>query len=140
VSLREVLDLNSAAVSGFTRVYAWQGADTIQIAPAPITGDQITIFYVPSPTALSAAGDVPSAIPSQFQERLLASYGLSRMYELEDPQVAAQYTARYAQHLNDFKNWMLKRQGATARSTNVGYPSRPNRPIHDRSTYYSGIN
>jgi hypothetical protein len=62
------------------------------------------------------------------------------MYELEDPQMAAQYTARYAQHLNDFKTWMLKRQGATARSTNVGYPSRPNRPIHDRSTYYSGIN
>lgn len=140
VSLREVLDLNSAAVTGWTRVYAWQGADTLQIAPAPITGDQITLFYVPSPTALAAAGDIPSAIPSQFQERLISSYGLSRMYELENPEQAAFYTTRYQQHLNDFKNWMLKRQGNTARSTNVGYPSRPNRPVHDRSTYTSGMN
>lgn len=140
VSLREVLDLNSAAVTGFTRVYAWEGTDTLQIAPAPITGDQITLFYVPAPTALSAAGDVPSVIMSQWQERLLVSYGLSRFYELEESAQADFYRQKYLSYLAEFRTDLLARQGATSRGTNGGYPSRPNRPFHDRSTYFSGGN
>jgi hypothetical protein len=138
-SLREVLDLNSAAVTGFTRAYAFQGADTLQIAPAPSAGDTITIFYVPSPTALSAAGDVPSVIPSQWQERLLTSYGTSRLAEVESPDLAETYRQKYEGFLGQFQMWMMQRQGNTARGMIIGYPNRPNQPIHDRSTYFSGM-
>ena len=139
-SMRTVLDLNSAAVTGWTRAYSFEGTDTLLMAPAPITGDTITLYYVPSPTALSAAGDVPSAIMSQWQERLLATYGLSRMYELEDPAMADMYRQKYLSYLAEFESDMLSRMGSTSRGTNVGYANRPARPFHDRSTYYSGSN
>lgn len=137
-SLRDVLDLNSAAVTGFTRAYAFEGTDTLMLGPAPATGDTITLYYVPAPTALAAAGDVPSVIMSQWQERLLVTYGLFRFYELEDNQQAEAYEAKYDRLVAKFQRDLVGRQGATARGTNAGYPSRPNKPFHDRSTYVSG--
>lgn len=138
-SLREVLDLNSAAITGWTRAYAFDGVDTIILAPAPLSGDTITIYYVPTPTALSAGADVPSAIPSQWQERLLVSYGVSRLAEVESPDLAETYRGKYELYLQQFRQFLTDRQSNTARMTRVGYPNRPNMPFHDRSTYYSGI-
>jgi len=137
-SMREVLDLNSAAVTGWTRAYAFEGADTLLLAPSPATGDTITIYYTPSPTALSGGTDVPSAIPSQYQERLLTSYGAWRLAEGENGDLAESYHQKYNAYLAEFKTWMVKRQANTARGMTVGYPSRPRQPFHDRSTYYSG--
>lgn len=108
------------------------------MAPAPISGDTITLYYVPTPTALAAAGDVPSVIMGQWQERLIVTYGLSRFYEIENSDQAELYRQKYYAYIAEFKTDLLGRQAATSRGTNPGYPSRPNRPFHDRSTYYSG--
>lgn len=137
-SLRYVLDLNSAAVTGFTRAYTFDGVDTLILAPAPSSGDQITLYYVPAPTALSAGSDIPSVIPSQWQERLLVSYGVSRLAEVESPDLAETYRQKYEAFVGQFKSWLVMRQGNTARGMRVGYPNRPQMPYHDRSTYYSG--
>lgn len=136
-SLDEVLDLNQSGVVGFLREYTLLGRDTIVFSPAPATGDQVTIYYVPVPTALSAAGDIPSTIPSQFQFRLLSYYGSWMLGESEDAGLAEQYHAKYVQACADMQSWMNRRQGAQSRGTRVGYPDRTPKLPHDRSTYWS---
>jgi len=60
---------------GPTRKYALNGADVLMLWPAPSTGDSLTFYYVPRPTALVNATDDPSAaalggIPSEWHKAI----------------------------------------------------------------------
>jgi hypothetical protein len=53
------------------QMYSLQGADLLMVYPTPIQADNLTIYYIPRPTALSAPTDDPSTsslggIPSEF--------------------------------------------------------------------------
>jgi len=138
-TLQDVNDLNAAGVQGYVHSYAWLSEDSIVIGPAPATGDQLTLYYVPAPTALSAGSDVPSAIPSAYQFRLLSYYGSWMCAEGESAELAEQYHAKYLQALDDFSAYLNRKQGGASKKMKVGYPDRPQYPPHDRSTYWSGM-
>ena len=136
-NLAEVLDLNQAGVVGFIRLYYLLGEDTIIFSPAPSTGDQVTLYYVPRPTALSAAGDIPSQIPSQFQFRCLAYYGAWMLADNEDSAFAEGYHAKYEQAVSDLTSWLARHKNSQSPGMRSGYPDRTPRLPHDRSTYFS---
>jgi len=53
------------------QLYAVSGTNMLMVYPTPLTGDTITVYYVPRPTALASPTDDPSSaslggIPSEF--------------------------------------------------------------------------
>jgi|SRR5690242_11795274 len=53
------------------KMWALQGANLLMFYPAPLSADQVTVYYVPKPTALSNATDDPSGaslggIPTEY--------------------------------------------------------------------------
>ena len=63
----ELLALNATNPIGATRQYAFLGLDTLRLWPVPqTTGDILKVYYAQTPTELTADGDIPSDIPSQW--------------------------------------------------------------------------
>jgi hypothetical protein len=53
---------SSSLVTG----YALQGDDLIMLDGTPATGDELLVYYVPRPTAMTTGTDVPQYIPTEW--------------------------------------------------------------------------
>lgn len=136
VGYEEILRYRISSTTGYVRCYALVGVDNIELYPAPDAADSISIVYVSAPTALSADGDVPSAVPQEWQN-LIAIGATARMMDEEASEDVPTWQARWDQGTARFQAWVKKRSGATPRRSNVGYPSRNPSPSHDPSQYWS---
>lgn len=137
--LETVLQLNSTNPTGYVRKYAFQGLDNLYLWPAPqSTGDTLQIYYAQTPTVLSAAGDVPSAVPSQWQH-LIALGAAARMVDAvgEDVTLGTALEAKYEAAYKQFVKWVKGRQGRGTQKMPSGYARSTSWPPHDRSAYYS---
>jgi len=126
------------------RYYAVEGADLFLVWPTPTAADTIKVLYVPRPTALSATGDSPSYIPSEFH-KALEFYALWQAADYDDDgssQVGEVYRVQYEgvdgrggilRRIRSASRWKGGRSLSPAR---VGrrWPVRPRDPSTD--TYW----
>lgn len=137
-SMEEIIQLRTTLVGGYVRLYAMRDLDNLELYPAPqSSSDTLTIYYTQAPTALSADGDLPSAVPEEFGI-VIAYGGAARTAEAEDAQLASVYQQKYQQGVVDLKAWVRARTGKIPRRMRAGYPSRYPRVPHDPSTYTTG--
>lgn len=137
--LETVLQLNATLPTGYLRKYAFQGLNDLYVWPYPQNnGDTLTIYYAQTPTALSASGDVPSVVPTQWQH--LISIGASaRLTDAvgEDIALASALQQKYDTLYAAFVKWVRNRQGRGTQIMGSGYSRSVGWPPHDRSAYYS---
>ena len=139
ISADEIIALNATNPIGATRQYAFLGLDTIRVWPEPqTTGDTMTIYYAKTPTALVAASDVPTDIPSQWHWLISIGAG-ARLADAvgEDQNLSNALDAKFQVGMEKFQKFLTRRGGRTARRIQSGYLRTPRRPFHDNSTYYS---
>ena len=74
LSLQELLERRRATGTAPARYYTTDG-DLLTLYPTPGTGESLTVYYTPRPTALSATADSPTDIPAEFH-KLLEWYAL----------------------------------------------------------------
>lgn len=125
-TFEEILDLNSTQPTGFIRRYAILGSGsntTLQLYPAAQSaGDTITTWTSAPPTALSADGDTPTAIPSQWHY-LISVGAAARLIQAvgEDESLATAFEQKYDAGVAKFKQWLGRREGNTTQRIPVGY-------------------
>jgi hypothetical protein len=109
ISHFELLELRQAAGSSSNTVfvYATLGSNLFLLYPAPADADELTVYYVPRPATLSAAGDSPSEIPAEFHPAV-ELYALSRLASMRDDQTSAQ-GQRYA---DEYEKWVARAKRA----------------------------
>lgn len=135
----ELLALNATNPIGATRQYAFLGLDTLRLWPVPqTTGDILKVYYAQTPTTLSADGDIPSDIPSQWHW-LITIGAAARLADAvgEDQNLSMALDAKFQNGMVAFQKFLTRRSGRTARRIQVGFLRNPRRPFHDNSTYYS---
>jgi len=139
IAADEILALTATNPIGAARQYAFLGLDTIRLWPVPqATGDILRVYYAQTPTALSADGDIPSDIPSQWHW-LITIGAAARLADAvgEDQNLSMALDAKFQAGMIAFQKFMTRRSGRTARRIQVGFLRNPRRPFHDNSTYYS---
>lgn len=103
---QEILRMRAATGSGSTRYYALQGNDLLMFYPDLAITDVVTVYYVPKPTEMSAAGNDPSTdtyggIPVQYHDAL-EFYACWRMGSYDDDsssQMGLSYLALYREEV-----------------------------------------
>jgi hypothetical protein len=139
IAADEILALTATNPIGAARQYAFLGLDTIRLWPVPqATGDILKVYYAQTPTTLSADGDIPSDIPSQWHW-LITIGAAARLADAvgEDQNLSMALDAKFQAGMVAFQKFMTRRSGRTARRIQVGFLRNPRRPFHDNSTYYS---
>lgn len=105
------------AGSGGPQVYVVDGSSTtIRIRPTPDTTAvaAATIYYVQRPTALSADGDSPSEMPTEYHD-LIAEEAIARIAMSEEDAELSRGAAAVAASLRaELRAYMNRRRGATA--------------------------
>lgn len=65
------------------RYYAVDGANLFMVWPTPDSEQIINLLYVPRPSAMTADGDIPTAVPAEFH-KLLETYALWQAGDADD--------------------------------------------------------
>jgi hypothetical protein len=126
-----------------TRFYSVQGANLLMFYPAPGTGDTLTTYVVPLPTALANPTDDPSStsfagVPEVLHEAIFL-YAASKLASYDDDQSSAQgqrYRDWYNEELTRYKT-ILRKRGGTRNARAVVNDKRRRRLYHDNSIYPS---
>ena len=124
-----------------SRYYSVQGANMLMFYPAPGSGDTLTTYVVPVPTALAAQSDDPSTttmggIPEILHEAIFL-YACSQIGSYDDDQTSAQgqrYRDWYDKEITRYKT-ILRKRGGTRNARAVVNDKRRRRTMHDNSTY-----
>lgn len=124
-----------------TRYYAMSGANLLMFYPAPGTGDTLTVYHVPIPTALAGSTDDPSTttlggVPQILHEAIFL-YACSRCGSYDDDQTSAQgqrYRDWYKEEITRYKE-ILRKRGGTRNARAVVNDKRRRRVQHDNSVY-----
>jgi hypothetical protein len=114
VAPAEILELrvNSESGSPCTR-YAVEGLNMLMVYPTPVAADDVTIYYVPAPAVLSATGDTPSEIRSDFHD-LVEEYAKWKIAEdmgADYGGIAARAKANYEEGVKDLRKAMRSMGG-----------------------------
>lgn len=137
VSPYEILQYRRAQHSSSpSRFYALAGADLLMLYPTPGANAAVTIYYTPRPSALSATGQEPSDIPSQWH-KLVEMYANWRAADFDDDTTSQQgdrYRALYELGIREFRQDLRRRGGTRLGPAKVGrrtqrYPSRNDQDI-----------
>jgi hypothetical protein len=126
--------------TGPARLYSLNGANNLMIWPAPQTGDSLTFWYVPRPTALQNASDDPSmpafgGIPTEWH-KAIEWYALWQAGDYADDSSSSNgqsYQQTYEGWLKRVKKERSYKGGRYLGAITAGRRKRPFRP-HDPST------
>jgi hypothetical protein len=143
VSVEEMhwLRRGDSATGGDVYKYAVDGANLLMIYPTPDTADTLTLYYVPKPTEMSAAGNDPSVttyggIPVEFHEAI-EMYALWRMASYDDDgssQMGQVYRAQFDQGIREARKFIRNRGGRKLGPARIGRRTRvPHSPSADIS-------
>jgi hypothetical protein len=122
VTPEEILRLraNCDSTDPVTR-YAVDGM-TLMLWPTPASADVLHYYYVPRPTALAVAGDIPSDIPTQWHKALFW-YACAEMSDDRDDESSGQgelYRAKYEQMIVRIRKNMRRMGGRRLPRAKVG--------------------
>lgn len=109
--------------------------DFLALWPTPGTGETIKGIYVPSPTTLSASGETPSEIPTDFHD-LPELYAQARAAEYINhlpSNNGVLYRGYYEQRLRELKT-VIKKMGGPVLPRKTLNAARRLYPPHDPST------
>lgn len=125
------------AANPTVRMFALDGANMLRLYPSPSSSsDVLHATYVPSPTALSASGDAPSAsanggIPAEFHI-ILEDYVKWKAAEYANDQASSggqAYKASWAEGVMRAKGKMARKAGVVVGSARVGRGPRWTWPV-----------
>lgn len=142
----EILRMRNQTTSTGTRVgwYALNGSDLLMVYPTPAAADNLEIYYVPRPTAMSATGNDPSTetyggIPSEYHQAIeLYALGEAAAYTDHAPsQNGARFKAEYQGWLLQIRRAMRHRGGRNIGRAVVGggRPPVPSNPSTDDGSW-----
>jgi hypothetical protein len=146
LTVPELLSLrrNSTAATSPALFYALAGNNTVLFHPAPGASDTFTMYYVPTPTALSAGTDDPSGattggIPVAYH-KAIEFYACSEAADANDDassQEGAKYFQLYQDQVKKIKGHLRRRGGQKKPRAKATGPKgfRGHYPNHDNSTY-----
>lgn len=126
-----------------TRFYAVSGANLLMFYPAPGSGDTLTVYNVPVPTALASATDDPSTatfggVPEILHEAVFL-YACAKLASYDDDQTSAQgqrYRDWYDKEITRYRE-ILRKRGGTRNARAVVNGKRRRNVNHDNSVYPS---
>lgn len=127
-----LMQLNAPASSPPT-VYAVDSS-MITLYPTPAAADILTMYYVARPTALSAAGDLPSDVPAEYR-KLIEYYALAEGADFDDDAstgIGKTYREQYEAGLRRMIGLLKKRGGSRLPRVKVGLSRTV---AHDNSRY-----
>jgi hypothetical protein len=112
----------TAATSAPPRFYALNGANMLMVYPTPQEADVITVYYVPRPTALSSAGDDPSAaslggVPTEYH-KLIEWWACAEAADFTDSSNSQKgnfYLQKFAAKVKDYRRRQLLKGGKLPR-------------------------
>jgi hypothetical protein len=127
-----------------TSHYAVTGANLMMFWPAPGANDTLTVYEVPTPTALSGPTDDPSStsptnfggIPQILHEAIFF-YACSRAASYDDDQTSAQgqrYRDWYDKEIVRYRT-ILRKKGGDRNARAVVNDKRRRRPFHTNDVY-----
>jgi len=130
-----------ASTGSPTAFYAVTGANLLMFYPAPGTGDTLSIYNVPIPTALSASADDPSTasvagVPAILHEAIFL-YACSRIASGDDDQTSAQgqrYRDWYDKEIERYRG-ILRKRGGSRNARAVVNEKRRRSPNHTNDVY-----
>lgn len=133
-SAETIIAQNVTSTLGQPRQYALQGIEAFLVYPAPDTGVSLTIRYFAAPTALSADGDTPTAIPSEYH--YLLQYGAAALLANEEgSDLAITLSQLYENELVKVKGIINQMDANLSKRVRVGYPWKL-RPLSGRNDTY----
>jgi len=129
-----IIALNTTSTTGRPRQYAIRGTDTFLVYPAPDSGVSITIYYQAAPTALSADGDIPTLVPTEYHH--VIQYGAAALLANEEgPELAVTLAQLYEQELVKLMGVKNRMSDSLGKRVKVGYPWRVH-PAPGRNDVY----
>jgi hypothetical protein len=107
--------------------YALNGNDLLMIYPTPSGADELDVFYVPRPTAMSATANDPSAetyggVPVEYH-KAIEYYALWQAADYDDDsssQTGEYYRVLYEQYLVQIRKQALRKGGRYLGAASIG--------------------
>lgn len=100
----------ATATAAYTFLYALDGANLLMLYPTPSASDVLTLYYVPKPTEMSAAGNDPSTatyggIPVQWHDalELWAMHKLGSYDDDASSKIGSDYLVRFEQRVREIR-------------------------------------
>lgn len=134
-SVEEIYELRRASTAigsvGYPYRYAVDGANLLMLYPTPNVTDTLTLYYVPKPTEMSAAGNDPSAIayggiPTEYHD-LIEFWACYRMASYDDDQssgIGATYKQQFDMGVREARAEIRRRGGRKLGPVRLGRRSR----------------
>ena len=125
LSPQEILDLRVGSQSAGTppaRFYALNGSSLLMVYPTPDAADVLTVYYAPRPATLSADGDEPSSVPTEWH-KTIEYYVLWQAGQYVNDRFSRNgddYRVLYEQALSKMKKAALHRGGRRLSRAVVG--------------------
>lgn len=116
VPLGDLIDMRRAGTTAGlppARFYAIE-SNLLSVYPTPGSGETLTYYYVPRPTAMSASSDTPSDLPSEYH-KALEWYALREGADYDDDQssyLGRYYDQKYQEFLTKIKRWRVAKGGS----------------------------
>jgi len=143
VSVSELIERRRVSVASGspTSFYAVTGDNLMMFWPGPGTGDTLSVYSVPVPTALSVATDDPSTnanggVPQILHEAIFF-YACSRCASYDDDQTSAQgqrYSDWYDKEITRYHK-ILREKGGDRNARAIVNEKRRRRAFHTNDIY-----
>lgn len=133
----------SVATGSPATMFAETGANLIMFWPAPGTGDTLSVYHVPLPTALAGSTDDPSTttfggVPEILHEAIFL-FACKKAASYDDDQTSAQgqrYQDWYDKEITRYHK-ILREKGGDRNARAIVNEKRRRRAFHDNSIYPS---
>ena len=130
--LRKRRSSGGAILGGYITHYALVGMNDFEVYPTPASSqDTLTIYYIATPTALSADGDSP-IIEEPFASRLLIYGAAAKAAEWRGDPSGSDYDQKYLMWQQKYRAHLTRKQGGQPGQFKM-YPGTQF-PPHDPST------
>lgn len=137
LELTDLLDLRRSSSSGAapSRYYAVAGSNLITVYPTPGTGESLTVYFVPRPTAMTSSSDTPTDVPAEFH-KAIEFYALREAADYDDDQssyIGRYYDTQYKEHIQRIKKMVFMKGGSRLPVSRLrrGYSTLAHDPSED---------
>lgn len=132
VTLQELVELRRRDGAAPARWYAVVGSNMLSLYPTPGSGETLTVWYVPRPTAMSTGSETPGdgtgnrEIPAEFHKAVF-EYAAARAAEYDQhgpSQYGTYFRALYEKSVRDCRKAMFGKGGRRPARATVGRAAR----------------
>ena len=118
--------MNQATNTTTVQWYSVQGS-TLMLYPTPGSGESLTVFYVPRPTALSAGANTPDSVPAEWHVAIeYYAFARAAEYNEQGPSKFGSYwRALFERTCQEMKSAERKLGGTRPAAMRIGRRNRP---------------